>query len=51
MMIAMDYDVDDTGRDNDDDDDDDAGDGTSSTTSDEGNNWNCDNGEDASASR
>jgi hypothetical protein len=36
--IAMDEDVDDTGRDDDDDDDYDAGDDASSTTNDEGDN-------------
>jgi hypothetical protein len=54
-MIAMDDDNDNTRRDDDDDDDDDedAGDGatSSSTMSNKGDNRNCDNSEDACASR
>jgi hypothetical protein len=47
----VDHDVDVTGRDdNDDDDDDDVGTNASSTMSNEGNNRNCNNGEDTCAS-
>ena len=52
MTIAMDDDIDDTRQDDNDDDgdhDDDAGDEASSTTSDEGDNHNRDNGKDAYA--
>ena len=48
-MIATDDVVDDTGRDNDDNDNDDAGNDASST--DKGDNCNCDNGKDACSSR